>query len=435
MMTQICKLLIFIAETVASYFYCDHKFQRKRSGPWIFLFTGAAALSLYFIESLKIPVLNAASFMLLLFVFLRCCYDADLKACIFSIALLTAVMIASEMTVMYLSSLIFGVALDMCLTSDFIFNTQAAIAKLLYFLCVYCLSRHTVREPGGVKLRAPVFLGILPVTSALFMHTTIYICIYSDPDSRFKALLTLCNILALFSNIIVFYIYEHTLKTDRKYTELLLCRKQERSRSEYYRLLQEQNNNTRILLHDITKHLNTLMMLEQNADVRDYITQLTDDFRIGHPIDYCGNTMLNIIIYRYSAICRSKGINFQTGVQDAKLDFMSEPDITALFDNILENAVEAAACSDEKTVDLSAGIRNANFLVIRATNSCAGKPSITGQNAVTTKKDPGLHGIGVKSIKRVVQKYDGNLDMTYQDEQKTFSVTITFQLTRASSPH
>lgn len=44
-------------------------------------------------------------------------------------------------------------------------------------------------------------------------------------------------------------------------------------------------------------------------------------------------------------------INFTISIKNANLDFMKEHDITALLDNLLENAVESALLTDDKFID------------------------------------------------------------------------------------
>lgn len=436
MMIEICNLIIFITEIFTCVFYFENKFKRRCAAHTMLIFAGIISFLLYLIENIKVPLLNAASFILLLFIFLRVCYHAAIKSCMFSLLLLTAFMVAAEMIVMYLSSLIFGIDIDLCLENDVIFAVQAILAKLLFFVCIYLLSKRSVPEPKAGTVRALALLGILPVTSVLLMHTTIYICIYYDLGHRFKALLVLCSILLLLSNLMVFYIHEFTLKTTEQYTRLLVSRQREENRMEYYRLLEQQNNHTKILLHDITKHLNSIRLLSSgsNEDIHAYIASIADEFSMARPFDYCSNALLNLILYRYSDICRSEHIRFCVDAAHARTDFMSDPDITALFDNLLENAVEAARQSAEKSIDLSIDIRNTNFLVIRVRNSCCCKPVTADGRLMTSKKDPFLHGIGVKSIQRVVRKYDGHLDMHYQDTEEAFTVTAAFPITHAFSP-
>ena len=52
--------------------------------------------------------------------------------------------------------------------------------------------------------------------------------------------------------------------------------------------------------------------------------------------------MVNSIVNRYKSFCDKFGVKMNIDIRSADFSFMSEPDITALLDNLLENAVEAA---------------------------------------------------------------------------------------------
>lgn len=249
-------------------------------------------------------------------------------------------------------------------------------------------------------------------------------------NENFKIALVICNLLSLLSNIVVFYVHDKTVKTNRKYTELLLTQQKEYNSVSYYKLLKEQNENSKVLIHDITKHLNSLKMLSMNsnADIVEYIDNIENDFDIMNPIDYSNNALLNLITNRYYKICKNENISFDINIQNTHLNFMSEPDITALFDNLLANATEAAIQSEKKFINFSVDIRNSNFLVISISNSSDQKPIRINENIISSKNIAGMHGIGIKSIKRVTKKYDGIISMEYNTEQKIFLTTITFQI-------
>lgn len=87
-------------------------------------------------------------------------------------------------------------------------------------------------------------------------------------------LLIISIVLLLFSNIAVFWVYEFTLKTQRHNMKLEYERQKEKSTAEYYDLLNEQNENSKIVMHDIKRHLNAIKSIAKDKSVTEYI----DDF-------------------------------------------------------------------------------------------------------------------------------------------------------------
>ena len=59
------------------------------------------------------------------------------------------------------------------------------------------------------------------------------------------------------------------------------------------------------------------------------------------PDKYTGNPILDILLADYLAIMDEKRIDFDIKVDNVKMDFMDAMDITTIFGNLLDNAIEA----------------------------------------------------------------------------------------------
>ena len=84
-------------------------------------------------------------------------------------------------------------------------------------------------------------------------------------------------------------------------------------------------------------------------------------------------------------------------------------DTGILFGNLLDNAIEAAQETDSRriTVDVN---QKGHYLSVLVTNSIKTSVLKTNAELQTSKTDKLLHGIGVKSVKALVEKYDGMID-------------------------
>ena len=99
------------------------------------------------------------------------------------------------------------------------------------------------------------------------------------------------------------------------------------------------------------------------------------------------------------------------------LDFMAEMDISALFGNVLDNAIESVEKLDDKEkrlIHLSVA-KQKNFLRIRSENYTEEKITFKNGMPVTTKKDKRFHGFGMKSIQSTVRKYGGSVTAGVRD--------------------
>lgn len=426
----ICYGLIFLVEILISVFYFETKFDRKVSKKILYTALILMYIALYSSRLLNLTWVNVTSFFVCNFLLLFTCYQAKIKACIFHSGILLIMMSLTESIVMFASSMLFDVDLLACLDDSINLIIQSSISKIMYLLVIYIILKVSTKEYKSENNSLSIFLVILPISSVLLMYAISYALAKYKMEPKYFSLLLVGIVTLLISNIIVFWIYEFTLKTHKRNLELEIEREKERSNTEYYELLNQQNENTKIVIHDIKHHLNTIKNLipKDNDSISNYIDNIIDDFGINNTIDYCNNVLVNLITNRYRKICEDSKIKFNIDIRNTQIDFMSEPDITALLDNLLENAVEATSKANVKFIDFSINKRKNNFLSIIITNSVKEKVKITDNLIISSKKSKGIHGVGLRSIKRVVEKYDGEMKMSFDENALTFTTSIIFRI-------
>lgn len=57
-------------------------------------------------------------------------------------------------------------------------------------------------------------------------------------------------------------------------------------------------------------------------------------------------------------------------------------------------------------------------------NSCDSRPNAVNRELKTTKSNSHLHGLGLKSVMKILKKYKGDLEWEYSDELKEFTTTV-----------
>ncbi|MBR6646973.1 MAG: sensor histidine kinase, partial [Clostridia bacterium] len=180
------------------------------------------------------------------------------------------------------------------------------------------------------------------------------------------------------------------------------------------------------IIHDEKNHLATIKSLSDNKETNDYIDRLCGEIKVSSLFGNTENKMLDLVLNKYSYICENDDIRFNVTVKTANLTFIENTDLVTVMSNMLDNAVEAAKVSAEKYIDLSINRTN-GFDIITCTNSCDKKPQSIGKMLKTTKTDDGLHGLGVNSIRRIVKKYNGDFEWSYDENSKEFVVYIAFK--------
>lgn len=429
MIYTICYGLIFLAEIITSLFYFENKFERKASRRFLIISLIAVYIILYASRLLNLTLANLIAFFVCNFFLLFCCYHTSIKSSVFHCSMLLIFNVLTESIVMFTSSAILGTDLLACLDNSLNLIFQSTISKMLYFFVMYFISKISSKEHFKENNARTITLFILPVSSVLIIYSVLYALAEYDLEQAFLSILVIGIVLLLFSNLIVFWIYELTLKTNRRNMELEIEQQKERATAEYYEMLNRQNESSKILIHDIKKHLNAIKgITKNNHSVNAYIDNIIDDFSINKTVDYCSSPTVNVIVNRYKTLCDSCGIQMNIDIRNARFDFMSEPDITALLDNILENAVEAAKKAENKFIDFSIFMRKSKYLSIQITNSASDKVTIVNNSIDSSKKYGSIHGTGLKSIKRVIKKYNGEINMKFNEEEMTFTSNIVFQI-------
>ena len=250
------------------------------------------------------------------------------------------------------------------------------------------------------------------------------------PKEHWRANLFLFLLLGF--NIVMFLIGHFYKAKKHESDELESQLQRETAFVEYYQNLLEQQENQGILIHDLKKHLNSIDILVKQGKIQEaekYIQQILSSAELKDNLRICDNPFLNAILARYARICDSSHIELRSDIRSGCLDFMKERDLTALICNLMDNAVETAQRQDNGFVELNINIREKTpFTVLTIHNSCRTNPfSSDGKTLPSTKPQKNGHGYGLKSIQRIVQLYNGEIQMYYDDNTLTFHTIITLK--------
>lgn len=139
-----------------------------------------------------------------------------------------------------------------------------------------------------------------------------------------------------------------------------------------------------------------------------------------------GNEILDVCLMEKKLLCEKNSIKLDCIANGQCLSFMQPSDLFSLFGNVLDNAMEAVCKLDdvEKRIIFVSVKEELGMAIIHVENNYTGKLIMADGIPRTSKDDEFYHGYGVKSIRMVVEKYDGNMALLPQNGIFNLNITI-----------
>lgn len=396
---------------------------QQKIKPWVTAISGLVLYSIVFLLYLIFDssILNIIAGTVFNFVFATLFYKSKLLINIFYSLFLTVALTASEFVVMALVS-VGNNNINTYQTSADTFLLLCLLSRIIFL--IISLSVGLLLHKNNVK-KMPAFLILFPLASTVVLYTLWFISSESNSSSKINYLVATASISVIISVFLTYIFYS---KTYQELNELYSSQKeQERELADaaYYSIIDKQNAQLKTILHNEKNHLSTIKSLANMPVVSEYIDKIYGEIVENSLFGNTQNKILDLIINKYQYICSNENIDFTISVTTANLSYIEATDLTTLLGNLLDNAVEAAKSSKNRTITLSLNKVN-SFDVLTCINSCDSEPQTISDDLITTKKDSWLHGLGVKSIKRIVKKYRGNFEWTYNEIKREFNVYIAF---------
>ncbi len=196
----------------------------------------------------------------------------------------------------------------------------------------------------------------------------------------------------------------------------------------YYEAMEQQHFEIRRLKHDLSNHLQVLSALpEKQRDT--YLQNLTENTAVTQSLSYCKDTTINAVLTVKKNLMNRYGIRMESAIDIyAELPF-DKTDICALYANALDNAVEACMKlpKNERAITLKSKAQKGLFCLEVSNPLCNlsenASPDIAAGNLresapvksisipSTSKSDKTNHGLGLKGIKEIVERYHGSLEL------------------------
>ena len=241
---------------------------------------------------------------------------------------------------------------------------------------------------------------------------------YLEDNSVYLLLLLMVSFLLLSSFIVVL----RMLILLKERNEIRLVKAQQNLLENELESEKEFVENARRYRHDMKQHDRVLFSYleeERYEEALSYLREYDSNLDRTALNEWCENRVVNALLRITARRFASIDGEFSFRVVLPENIGLSRPDTTVIFGNILDNAYEACCKAKNPFIEVKASIRN-GMLYGEIRNKVDGTISWDNNFPKTTKPNGGT---GLKSVKSILLKYEGMLDLS-QDKDVFISRII-----------
>ena len=228
-------------------------------------------------------------------------------------------------------------------------------------------------------------------------------------------------------NVMLFSLLQDVAKRERELLERRMFEREAKHKFSLYESMAEATKQQQALSHEYQNQLvciQSLLHTGQYNKLEEYVKQITGV--VLKDLDYIdtNNAIVNAILNEKYCQSLEQGIVIVCKINDLAGMTIEDQDIALLLSNLLNNALEACQkCVDEKVIKVKLILEDDN-IVLSVKNTYDGNVITSEGSYITTKKNKRNHGVGIKNMIQVIEKYDGYYSISYDEKYFSFSCVI-----------
>lgn len=322
------------------------------------------------------------------------------------------------------------------LVRHFVFNdvrsTPSRVVALVMAAILFLLLYHVLIGPqkreGCDNIRNPrIILFIFSVILLVNVYSQ-YWNASMTLAGNYDEVNLYCTVYALICNVLLIFVQFNIFEQTKREKEFLvideLLRQSERQRQ----TSQENRELINRKCHDLKHQISAMRTMGDLSEREQYIAEIERGVMFYNANTKTGNDTLDVVLTEKWLNCERNRILFTYMVDGSDFDFMDKVDIYCLFGNALDNAIEYLRQVEdvEKRVITMSAAHQGDLLSLKIENYCEKDIEFVDGLPATSKKDKAYHGIGLKSIRYIVEKYGGNIVISREGDR--FILSILFFL-------
>ncbi len=239
--------------------------------------------------------------------------------------------------------------------------------------------------------------------------------------------LLLVSVMLCLGTVLVYIMVWQLLREYRQNEELREKEYMLTMQQTQYEYLQDKIEEARRAKHDLRHHIHLVSAYFNDGkteELREYLQKYSEESLEDSQIFFCNHYATNALLVYFASQAKRFGIRYTVSVDLPVQVGIPDEALTVVLGNLLENAI--SACKDERqspTIHVY-GKMDESVVFFKITNTCTRllKKDPSGQY-LSTKK--GEHGIGLSSVRSIVEQYEGIMETRQKDGVFTASVMLT----------
>ncbi|EJO5349285.1 GHKL domain-containing protein [Clostridium botulinum] len=344
-------------------------------------------------------------------------YKSNIKKRIFAVIYIYLILMCVEIIVInLLSELQFNIFGQ----NKYYASYTLIVLKLATYIVVLILNKYKKCKQGHhVPVSYWVCIILIPVASMYIILLLFRLNIKS------RTFMVLGVIFILIINFSTFYLYEVISLTCEKQSEKQWIIQQNKYYERQFNLMKSSMKVTNAIKHDLKNHLSivySLLQKEKSEEALKHISDIIEVWDSREKYVFSKNTSIDSILNFKLEEARQKNIKVFVNINIPENINISSFDISIILGNLLDNAICAVSkLKSNRYINFKMKYTKGR-VIIKIDNPFNGQILMNNDKILTTKKDKSNHGIGIESIKIIVQKYDGSMEL--QHDNNIFSVTL-----------
>ncbi len=368
---------------------------------------------------LNIPIVTLISNIVLLFI-VSFNYKTSLRRRILAIALIYIILISIESIV----ALIFGFLDFSILSQNTEFTSIAGMTtvKILLYITALSIGNYkNIKDKSNILYSYWFAIFFIPLMSLFIILSIIEMATYNV----YRIIFIIVNL--LFINFFVFYLYDNISTQQKEKFEKLLISNQNTYYTKQLNLMKSSLESVRSFRHDMRNHLillNSLVEKNEYDEASKVISQITGAIDVKNEYAQSGNiTVDSILNFKLQeAVKHDISVSLELNIPE-KLN-ITPFDMSVILGNLLDNAINASSkLEKDKKLDLKIDYKRGR-LFINLSNTYNGILNYKGDKLVTSNRDKEAHGIGMKNINAVLDKYDGVMEIDHTENVFTAIILL-----------